>query len=181
MPTLYDKPFPPLRMNKIYSLREQNLKDSDDFLAYYNDPDVYRFIFADIPKDHASALEEVKYCHDLFYLKRGVFWAICEFKTNKMIGTIGFYERDNNQVELCYDLNKKYWSKGITSLAIQTVIEHIIEQRRPEKIFALTTKENAPSIQVLIKNQFRYDQSLTEHRFFEGKFHDVERYIFTGN
>jgi [ribosomal protein S5]-alanine N-acetyltransferase len=173
----YHPPFPHIRLNEKFHLREQAISDTESFLAYYNDPKVYEHILAEIPKTPQQAKDEIIYCRNLFYQQTGIYWAIAESENNTMIGAIGFYERDNNQLELCYDLHKNYWSKGITHLAIQKVLDYAREKMQRNQFFALTTKSNFASISVLKKNNFIFDKTLVKTRYFQGQLHDVERFI----
>ena len=174
---IYQKVFPEIDLNSTLYLREQSTEDTLNFLNYYNDPLVYRYILADIPQTEVAAKHEILYCRELFYQQKGFYWAIAEKKTNTMIGAIGLYEREHNTLEICYDLHKDYWSKGITTLAIQTVTDFAFKQRECDSIFALTTKNNTASIHVLKKNHFTFDCTLEKSRYFAGKLHDVERFI----
>ena len=177
----YQPPFPQIKLNEHYHLREQDVSDTFDFLTYYNNPAVYEHILADIPQNLEQAKNEILYCRNLFYNQKGIYWAIAESKTNTMIGAIGFYERDEKQLELCYDLHKEHWSKGITSMAIKRVISYARNKMARNHFFALTTKDNHASIYVLKKNQFVFDKTLTKGRLFQGQLHDVERFTLQIN
>ncbi len=172
----YQLPFPQIKLNENYHLREQAVSDTLDFLTYYNHPAVYKHILADIPQNIEQAKNEILYCRNLFYEQKGIYWAIAESKTNTMIGAIGFYERDQSQLELCYDLHKDHWSKGITQLAIKKVLAYAQNQMERNHFFALTTKSNHASIHVLKKNRFVFDKTLIKSRLFQGQLHDVERF-----
>ena len=174
---IYQEAFPQIDLFEPFYLREQSTTDTNDFLTYYNDPEVYRHILAEIPKTELAAKHEILYCRELFYQQQGIYWAIAEQPSNTMIGAIGLYERDHNTLEICYDLHKDYWSKGITSVAIAKVVAFAFSKRRCDALFALTTKDNTASIHVLKKNHFRFDCTLKNSRYFAGALHDVERFV----
>jgi [ribosomal protein S5]-alanine N-acetyltransferase len=170
-------PFPDLTINDQYSLREQFESDAADFLAYYSDQDVCQHILADIPNTLEKAQYEIEYCRQLYYSHRGIYWAIAEIKSNRMIGAIGVYFKEKQHVaEICYDLNKQYWRKGIAYAAMCTAIDYLKSQPRFTELQALTMKQNQASNKLLEKIGFRYHTTLPSHRHFQGHWHDVELY-----
>ena len=172
----FSQPFPLLDYDQDYTLREQQLCDSKNFLAYYNDPCVTQFILADVPDSIEKAEEEINYCRSLFYKKTGVYWTLAQKKSNKMIGAIGYYVRSSEELEICYDLHKNFWKQGIMSKALTAVIQLAQHKMGIKCISAITLEANKASTFLLEKLGFSHDTTLPKNRYYNGKFHDVERY-----
>ncbi|MCH9644946.1 MAG: GNAT family N-acetyltransferase [Gammaproteobacteria bacterium] len=177
---IYKTPLPKLEIDSNYFLREHSLDDIDAFYEYYTDPDVARYILASTPKNKAEAKEEIVYCRNLFTYKRGLYWSIVKRPENKMIGAIGIYMNNHHhRAEICYDLHKDYWRKGITSKAITAVMQYLFDDGEIHRVEALTVKENTASIKLLEKLGFRFEGALKNYRFYDQKSHDVEMYGIT--
>ncbi len=176
----YLKPFPSLEIDETYCLREQTLDDVDDFLSYYSNPQVAKYILARIPKNKIQAQEEILYCRNLFYYRQGIAWAIACKKTNKMIGAICIYMNNHHhRAEICYDLHQKYWRQGIVSHAIEKVMTFLFKEAEVHRIEALTVQENSASIGILLKLGFAFEGDLRHYRYHKNKPHDVKMYAIT--
>lgn len=176
----YRNDFPKLDLGNGYILREQLLKDTEDFFNYYSEPEVSRYILATKPKDLEDASSEINYCRNLFYYKRGGYWSIARIDNDEMIGAIGLYINNNHQrAEISYDLSKKYWRQGIMTLAIKRLLEYSFLHIGIRRMEAQILKENEASISLLEKLGFVYEGSLKNYRFYQNKSHDVEMYAIT--
>ena len=70
-----------------YILRQHQLSDAEDYMKFYNIPEIARFlpdglIFRNI----SEAESEIKFRQSLFTKKESIYWCIAEKKTNKLIG-----------------------------------------------------------------------------------------------
>lgn len=176
----YNRNFPVLELEDAYFLREQCPDDAKTFYEYYSDPLVSQYILATKPKDITDAHEEISYCRNLFYYKRGLYWTIARTDNNQMIGAIGLYvNNQHHRAEICYDLSRAYWRQGIITKAIQRVLDYAFKHMNIFRIEALTVKENTPSIRALTKLGFLREATLKNYRYFENKSHDVEMYAIS--
>jgi [ribosomal protein S5]-alanine N-acetyltransferase len=175
------KDFPELNIDENYYLREQKLSDLERFFKYFSDPNVSRFILSSIPETLDQAREEMIYWIDLFYKNTGLYWAIVEKKTDKMVGAVGYHDfnRYNNRAEISYDLAKQYWNKGIMTKAMNVALKYAFEKLLINRVQASTIKENEASIKLLEKCNFKFDGSLSEFRLHKGKYYDIEMYSLT--
>lgn len=170
----YQKPFPILELDKKFYLREQVAKDAEAFFEYYTDPEVAKYILATNPKTLSEASAEVQYCHSLFYKKQGIYWTIAKKSDDKMIGAVGLYINSNHlRAEICYDLSRNYWRRGIMSLALSKIIDFSFKEIGVNRLEALTVESNIASIAVLEKLGFTREGILKNYRFFQQKSHDV--------
>ena len=179
----YPKDFPKININEEFRLREQRFSDTEDFFSYIKNQNVKQYILAPIPENIKEAQEDIIYWIDLFYKRTGIYWSICETKTDKMIGAIGFHDINpvNNRAEISYDLSENYWRKGIMNLAMKKVIDYGFNTLKLERIQASTIKENIASIKLLEKNNFKFEGTLRHHRKHRGKYYNIEMYSILKN
>lgn len=176
----YQQTFPNLHMDGEYQLREQSLDDTSAFYEYYSAPDVSQYILAASPNNLTDAMNEIHYCRNLFYHKSGVYWSIARKSDNRMIGAIGLYiNRHHNRAEICYDLHKDYWRKGIMSRAIKAVMDFAFNEIDLARIEAVTVKENIASMGILKKLGYVYEGTLRNYRQYNNQAHDIEMFGIT--
>jgi len=175
--TFYNQSFPKLEVDSQFILREQEIKDTQNFFAYYGDPDVGQYILADKPRTLTEASTEINYCRSLFHYKKGIYWTLAHKESDEMIGAIGIYiNNQHHRGEICYDLAHQYWNQGIMTRALQKVISFCFNQIGLIRLEALTVKENISSIAVLTKVGFHLEATLTKYRNYKDQFHNVEMY-----
>lgn len=178
--SFYYQKFPKLQVDERFYLREQSPKDLEDFFEYYSDPETNQYILASIPQNLAEAKSEIQYCRKMFYKKMGIYWSLIDKEKNKMIGAIGLYlNNQHHRAEICYDLHKDYWRKGVMSRAMLKVIEFTFDKIPAYRVEAITSKNNIPSIRILEKLGFVFEGSLRNYRYFKGKSADVELFALT--
>lgn len=177
---IYNYPFPTLTIDDEYTLREQSIEDTPAFFEYYTDPLVARYILAKIPSSLKEAQEEMEYCKKLFQYRQGIYWTIARKYDNKMIGAVGLYiNNHHHRAEICYDLHKDYWGKGIMYKAMIKVIEYMFRYGGIHRFEAITVKENTASVNILNRLGFVFEGSLRNYRYFNNKPHDIEMYAIT--
>lgn len=169
-----EKIFPIIDLGDIV-LREKNLEDVENFFHYYSDPQVNKFIMSEIPHTLQEARQELLYWRGIFYRNDGIYFAIADKKTNKMIGSIGLTSLNayNNRIELSYDLAKEYWRQGISFTAANAVIEYAFEVMKVNRIEASIAVGNEASRELLLKCRFKLEGVLRQHRYHRGEYVDV--------
>ncbi len=171
---MFVKNFPEFDLGD-YILREQQESDIADFFQYYSNPQVSKYILAEIPKNLEDAKYELLYWRNIFYNDEGIYFGIANKSTGKLIGTIGLttHNKYNNRIELSYDLAQEFWRKGIMTKAINVIIKFTFETLRINRLEAITSTFNEPSILLLEKCGFKYEGCLRQHRYHLGKYVDV--------
>jgi ribosomal-protein-alanine N-acetyltransferase len=161
-----------------FILREQTIEDAVDFLEYYSDPEVNKYIVSFIPKTVEEARTEIRYWINVFNYNDGLYFAIARKSDNKMIGSVGVsgINRNHNRVEASYDLAKEYWGKGIMTQALRAVLKYAFEELKFNRIEANAMPENISSKRVLEKCGFVFEGNLRQHRFHNGKYLDIGIY-----
>jgi [ribosomal protein S5]-alanine N-acetyltransferase len=72
-------------------------------------------------------------------------------------GSIGFILMDDvykRNIEIGYFIGEIYWGRGIASMAVNQLIEMLLSQYHPVRIFATVFENNPASMRVLEKNGF---------------------------
>ena len=120
--------FPVINIDSETYLREVKISDAKSYFNYINHEDVRIFVPSNcIPTNLLLAERDMRFLIDLFKNKRGVYWSIADRKTDHLIGTCGFesWNKNNARVELIYDMDPKYWGKGIMHRALELSLIHI--------------------------------------------------------
>ena len=174
---LVQKSFPTIDLGE-FILREKCESDVVDFFAYYSDPEVNKFILCEMPRDLEEARRELNYWRNIFYQNDGIYFAIADKKTNKLIGSIGLtsYNSYQGRIEISYDLAANYWRQGIMTKAIFAVVEYAFSnypQGRINRVEAFVSTANIASKNLLLKCGFVLEGILREHRYHRGKYVDV--------
>lgn len=172
--SLSQKIFPEIDLGDVL-LREQQDYDIANFLRYYADPEVNKFILCEIPSDLESARHELHYWRNVFYRNDGIYFAIAEKNENRMIGSIGLssYNSYHSRIEISYDLAQEFWRRGIMTRSISALVQHGFEVLKINRIEAFVSTFNEPSRDLLLKCGFELEGILRQHRYHRGNYVDV--------
>jgi [ribosomal protein S5]-alanine N-acetyltransferase len=178
--TPYTGAFPVLSINSELCLRQPLESDTETLCAYYQDPEVGKFILASNPDTLIEAKSELQYNRNLLKTRRGVFWSIASKDKDEMMGTVGLYTNNfHHRAEICYDLAKPHWRKGIMTQALAKVLDYCFSKAGFMRIEAVTMLDNEASQELLKKLGFEFDSVMKNYRYYEGSFHDVNMYSIT--
>ena len=102
-------------------------------------------------------------------------WAIVLKKTNKMIGTCGFTNIDdeNKVVEIGYVLNPDFWGNGYATEAVKTIMKFAFEELDANRIEAKFIKGNDASLAVMKKVGMTFEGYHRDAIISKGKFKTV--------
>lgn len=96
---------------------------------------------------------------------------------NEVVGGIGFRAIiKNHQAEIGYWLTRKYWNKGIMTLAIQKATKFGFEKIKFRRIYALVFPFNKASMRILEKNGYKLEGILRKDIKKDNKF--LDDYLF---
>ncbi|MDA9163630.1 GNAT family N-acetyltransferase [Rickettsiaceae bacterium] len=177
-PQYFFGPFPALDLGDIV-LREIVDRDAQDYLNYMSRDEMEGFLTKENrPQTFESALEEVKYWGSLFPSKRSIYWAIALKETNQMIGTAGFnmISFPNSRAEISYDLDPRYWGKGIMLKSIKGILTFADHGLELVRIQATVITDNARSFKVLERCGFEKEGLLKKYEVVEGEHKDYYMY-----
>ncbi len=156
-------------------LREKRESDAQDFYLHYTNPKVNQFILCEMPVDAEQARKDIAYWRSLFYHGSGIYFAVVDKNTDKMIGSAGLssYNSYQKRIEISYDLFPTYWRRGIGFRITNTLIKYAFENYKVNRIEASVATANIPSKNLLIKSGFTVEGILRQHRYHKGYFCDV--------
>lgn len=173
--------FPVIELGDI-RLRDLMLSDKQEYFEMMSDPEASQYLSdEDVPTSVTETEEEIKYWGGLFYRRQSIFWAIADAKTDKFIGTIGFnnWNFNNRRGEISYDLDSRYWRKGIMTKALTNVILFALKEMDLYRIEARTMLDNEPSRNLLSKIGFKQEGIQRGYRVIRGKPTDITLYSIT--
>jgi len=166
--------FPKLE-TKRFILRKGIVDDAQDIFMLYSDENVVKYIPLTLFTSVEDAIYEINWYDKIFKEKTGLRWVIEETKTQKVIGTCGYlnYENEHNRIEIGYDLKPEYWGKGIMQEALSSIIHFAFTSMGINKIEAKVEPENTSSIRLLEKLNFCQEGILRQHEYENGKYIDL--------
>jgi len=84
------------------------------------------------------------------------FWDLIDKESKKTIGHCGFHtwDKEFQQSEISYGIDKKFQKKGLMSEAIQPIIAFGFSEMKLQKIEAYIKSKNLPSKKLIIKLGF---------------------------
>ena len=134
-------------------LRPFSYLDAEDFYAIASKPENLEFIFP-----AQANLAESQYVIANYFMKNPLgIWAICDSKTNRMIGSIKFEKLDEikKEAELGYFLNQTYWSRGLMTETVRELVFLAFKQFDLKRLIIITHRENIASQHVAKKAGFK--------------------------
>jgi len=164
----------PILQTPHLTLIEINEKHLDDLFEIFSDPETMEFYDCFPHQNKERTRQNIESSTTGYAEGKGIRWGITLLGENKIIGTIGFrWNPEKHFANLGYDLNRKYWNKGIISEAIQVVLNYAFETEKIHRIEAFTSPYNFASHKVLLKNGFVKEGELRDKMFFRNQFNTV--------
>ncbi len=170
-------PFPVLETKRLV-LRRLNNDDAEAVLSLRGNPENMIYIPRPLLKNIDEALLHIKIINDKIDNNTGINWAICMKDNPKFIGLLGLYviHETNMRSEIGYMILPEYNNQGITSEAIQAVVNYGFDVVNLHSIEGIIDPNNIASEKVLLKNGFVKEAHIIENEFAEGKFWDTVIY-----
>lgn len=102
-------------------------------------------------------------------------WAIVLKKSNKMIGTCGFtnIDDDNKVIEIGYVLNPDYWGQGYATEAVKTIMSFAFNKLGANRVEAKFIKGNEASLAVMKKVGMIFEGYLRDAIVSKGRFKTI--------
>ena len=139
-------------------LRPWRESDVDDFFAYASVPGVGEMAGWPHHQSKAQTLQTI----DMFMRDKDVL-AIELKESNRVIGSLGIHENDNDHVgpdylgrEVGYVLSKEYWGRGLVPEAVRGVIDYCFNTLRYDYLLCGHFTWNHQSRRVIEKCGFQY-------------------------
>lgn len=139
------------------NLRRFMPADAAALSLIWSDPEVYRYLPFDEPRDVAQAERSIKSIEDHWDQYGYGVWAVCDKTTGALLGYCGLrYLEDVSATEVLYGYAKASWGQGIASEAAQAAVRFGFEQAGLKQLIALAHPENVASRRVMEKLGMSY-------------------------
>ncbi|MGB4658660.1 MAG: GNAT family N-acetyltransferase [Mobilitalea sp.] len=143
-------------------LRQIKNEDVDAiFNCWMQDEDVSRYMCWKASKDINEAKRFVRFELGNIDNDKWNRWIILLKQTDEIIGTcLIYYNDEENNWDISYNLGKEYWGKGYMSEAMHRVMEYAINELTIKECIAVHAKENLESGRVIQKLGFSYEKEV---------------------
>ena len=93
------------------------------------------------------------------------YWYIHSKKFEKVVGTIGLLNLDNQRlsVEMGYGISPHHWGQGFLTSAGKIIIKYVFNNLQLHRLVARTSIENVPSMRGLTKLGFKKEGILRDY------------------
>ncbi|XGW00107.1 MAG: GNAT family N-acetyltransferase [Leptolyngbya sp. BL-A-14] len=153
-------------------LREFQRKDLQELAPILADPKVMKFSPTGV-----SSVEQVREriegfiaCYNEFGFGK---WAVILKQTNQLLGYCGIAVDQidgNEEKELGYRLNSRYWGQGLATEASSAAVKYGFEQFNLPYILGLVERANVASVRVLEKIGMQHQRTTV--------FHEIEMELY---
>jgi ribosomal-protein-alanine N-acetyltransferase len=172
--------FPELETERLL-LREIGADEADWYLAHFSRPEIVRGSGFPAPADLAGARDELeRYVTGLFTRRQGIRWGLVPRGESERVGTAGLYRWVDEPVpraELGYDLDPRWWGRGLMSEAVRAILDYAFGTLGLERVEAFVLADNARSCATLERVGFTRESLLPAHGSDEhGVMRDEVRY-----
>jgi [ribosomal protein S5]-alanine N-acetyltransferase len=166
-------PFQNLESDRLL-LRQITNDDVNEIFALRSNVETMKYIPRPLVTTNEEALEHIKMIQDKLEKNEGINWAITLKGNPKLIGIIGHYRIrwEHFRSEIGYMLLAEYHGKGITTEAIQMLVDYGFNKMNMHSLEGIIDPANTASARVLEKNGFVKEAHLIENEFYDGKFLD---------
>ena len=177
MLTINFSPFPILETERLI-LRRVLPSDVKEMFELRSNPETMKYIPRPLVTNYDEALAHIKMMEDKIETNEGINWAITLKGDDKMLGVIGHYriKPEHYRAEVGYMILPEYHGKGITTEAVQCVVDYGFNTMPLHSIEGVIDPENEASQRVLQKCGFVKEAHFKENEFYDGKFIDAVVY-----
>ena len=158
---------------KNFWLRPVSLDDVDEFVLFWQDTDVMKYIGDGSWGGGKDVVRPfLQECIDDYVLYPGLgFWALVDKETNVVVGEgCLFPNKETNEVEVGYILRRDYWGKGHATELLASLLKYGFEKLNLESIIAVAHPDNKASLKVMEKCGMVFKGTGTYHNRFSVKY-----------
>ncbi|MFX3649336.1 MAG: GNAT family N-acetyltransferase [Paenibacillus sp.] len=159
--------FPKLETER-FILRELRSEDAKEYYSYFSDYEVTKYWGYSGSKNIETAAKTITRFENAFSRKEMITWGIATKDDDKIIGTciLNDFVRAS-MANVSYNLSREYWSKGIMTEVLRTIIPYAFNVLDMNRIQAKVMPENNASVQLLLKVGFVQEGLLRDFIFGE--------------
>jgi len=140
-------------------LRPLGVRDLDPWhRQILSDPKVTRYLPVREPIPREGAVERLASQVESWQTRGFGVWAVLEKPSNQLVGHSGFVMPEaSDRIELIDALGRDWWGRGFATEAAAACLRHGFEVLDFTEIVALAFPENEPSIHVMLKLGFVFE------------------------
>jgi [ribosomal protein S5]-alanine N-acetyltransferase len=164
----------PVLITERLILRKISLDDALDFMSYYSNPQVVKYLDWNGPSSIEIAKEVINSWNDSYEKRTIIPWGITLKSNNKLIGTIPYLPIRGTfdgipllPTAVGFELSYEYWNTGIMTEALQAVISFGFDKLGSHRIQAEVFPENIASLHLLKKVGFQEEGILKKYLYHE--------------
>ncbi len=167
-------PFPNLETDRLV-LRSINTTDAPEIFAMRSNPVTMQYIPRPLALTMDDAIAHIEMIQNTISKNEGINWAITLKGDDTMLGVIGHYriKPEHYRAEVGYMILPEYHGKGITTEAVQCVVDYGFNTMQLHSIEGVIDPKNEASQRVLQKCGFVKEAHFKENEYFDGKFIDA--------
>jgi [ribosomal protein S5]-alanine N-acetyltransferase len=165
--------FPTLTTTRL-NMRQLRLSDAEAIFAYKSNPQVTHVYGQEPHQTINDTLAWIQRQQDSYANRDAINWCVTFTGDDHVIGSCTFwnFDFDSRCVEIGYELHLAYWSQGIMSEAVQTMIDYGFGEMGLNRLEACPYSGNPASTALLLKLGFTHEGTLRQRHFFHGQFED---------
>lgn len=137
-----------------FVIRQVTMGDVEDYVAFWNDPDVMRFIGDGTWGGGEERVKQELLKYIAFYEAHPGLgtWAVEDKTTRKVVGEVGLgILAETGEIEAGYVLSKAYWGRGLGTKLLNGLLSHGFSRLKLSEVVAVSHPNNLASIRVLEK------------------------------
>lgn len=156
-----------------FIVRHLTMDDADDFLTFWADQEVMKFIGDGTWGGGPAVVEKVLKDNIAFYdSHEGLgFFALVDKSCGRVVGEVGLHPTGvkENEIEVGYVFHKSYWGKGYATEVLSALLTYGFALGLKE-IIAVAHPQNLASIRVMEKCGMRFLDHAVYHNRFSVKY-----------
>ncbi|TWT08516.1 GNAT family N-acetyltransferase [Planococcus sp. CPCC 101016] len=159
-------------------LRKIKMNDASDLFEYASQPAVCTFVPWQMHQSIEDSKAFLSLILDGYDQQSKLTWAIELKNSNKMIGTIDFFNwsQKRYKVEIAYVLSPQYWGKGLMAEAANALLSFGFKNMELNKVEASIMLENQQSQRLAEKLGMVREGVARQHMIMKGSFVDMAMY-----
>lgn len=167
------KPFPEITTPRL-CLTAISANHAAQLHEVWTDPHVLKYMVLEPFTEIAQTQEMMCILQGLFPSGEGIRWAIALRPGTDILGTCGFHnwKKEHARAELGYELDSRYWRKGLMTEAIFPVLDYGFREMGLNRVEAFVTVGNQRSLAFLEKTGFSLEGTLRHYEWARAQFQD---------
>ena len=139
--------------------RQFTLEDLDALSKIVGDPEVMKYIGTGGARGLQSAEKTIRIILSHWEKHGFGIWAVENKASRRLMGWCGLQHLDKTpEVEVAYLFDHQYWRQGYATEAARAALRYGFENRKLDRIVAITRSENIGSYRVMEKLGMRYER-----------------------